>query len=85
MILEVYAVHDAAVGAYNKPLFFRSRGEAVRSFQDAVRDPQNGFSAHGSDFTFWLLGSYDDSNGAIVRIDPERVCGAKDFMIDPAT
>lgn len=50
-----------------------------------MRDPQNGFSAHGSDFTFWLLGSYDDSNGAIVRVDPERVCGAKDFMIDPAT
>lgn len=31
MILEVYAVHDAAVGAYNKPLF------SVRAVRLSVR------------------------------------------------
>lgn len=84
MILEMYAVHDAAVGAFNKPLFFRSRGEAVRSFQDAVRDPANGFGTHGADFTFWYLGGYDDSTGRVICDAPERVCGAKDFILPVA-
>lgn len=85
MILEVYAVHDAAVGAYNQPLFFRSRGEAIRSFQDAVADPSNRFGSHASDYSLWQLATYDDSNGVIGQlVQPQRVCGAKDFLLpDP--
>lgn len=80
MILEVYAVHDAAIGAFNAPLFFRSRGEAVRAFQNACGTEAN-FKTHAKDYTFWLIGSYDDSNGAIVRVEPDRVCGASDFVV----
>ena len=81
MKLEAYAVYDAAVGAYNRPMFFRSRGEAVRSFADAVRDVQSGFSSHGADYSWWYIGTFDDSNGAFEAVTPERVCGALDFIV----
>lgn len=81
MILEVYAVHDAAVGAFNQPLFFRSRGEAVRSFQDAVVDPANKFAGHASDYSFFHVANYDDSKGTFQVFEPDRVCGAKDFLV----
>lgn len=80
MIFEVYAVHDAAVGAFNTPLFFRSRGEAVRAFQNACGH-EAGFKEHAKDYSFWLLGSFDDSNGALLRVDPDRVCSAVDFQV----
>lgn len=79
MILEAYVVHDAAVGAFNRPMFFRSRGEAIRSFEQAVRDPQSGFSSHERDYTFWQVGSFDDASGKFIVLEPERVCGALDF------
>jgi len=82
MKLEVYAVHDAAVGAYNSPLFFRSRGEAVRSFQNGVKDEQSGFSAHAKDYSFWFIGVYDTDSAKLVASELDRVCGALDF-IDP--
>ena len=84
MNLEVYAVHDAAVGAFNRPLFFRSRGEAIRAFQDAVLDPQSGFSAHGADYSFYCVGTFDDESGVLVPFEPGRVCGAKDFILPGA-
>ena len=84
MKLEVYAVHDAAVGAFNRPLFFRSRGEAIRAFQDAVLDTQSGFSAHGADYSFYVVGDFDDLNGQLISREPERVCGAKDFILPDA-
>lgn len=80
MILEVYAVHDAAIGCFNQPLFFRSRGEAVRAFQDASRKEPN-FVAHAADYSFYFLGTYDDANGAFSTGEPDRVCGAKDFVV----
>lgn len=79
-MLEIYAVHDAAVGAFNQPLFFRSRGEAVRAFQNACGTEAN-FKAHAADYSFWLIGSYDDKTGALLRVDPDRVCGAMDFAV----
>ncbi|QCQ85072.1 nonstructural protein [Blackfly microvirus SF02] len=81
MKLDMYAVQDAAVGAYNRPMFFRSRAEAVRSFSDACRSPEAGFSAHAVDYSFWCVGWFDDSTGVVSAIDPERVCGAKDFVL----
>lgn len=86
MKLEVYAVHDAAVGAFVQPLFFRSRGEAVRSFQDAVTDGKMQFAAHPKDYSFWFIGIFDDQTG---RFEPDllqdRVCGALDFQLPPAS
>lgn len=81
MILEVYSVHDAAVGAFNAPLFFRSRGEAVRSFQNAVTNEASQFRDHAADYSFWKVGLFDDSNGYLTAIENERVCGASDFVV----
>ena len=84
MKIEVYAVHDSAIGAFNRPLFFRSRGEAIRSFQDAVADEQSGFRAHASHYSLHQIGTYDDSTGLVEPMSPERVCGATDFLLpDP--
>ena len=84
MNLEAYSVHDSAVGAFNAPMFFRSRGEAVRSFQDACGDPKAGFMSHAEHYSFWYVGQFDLSNGQLVHLvgGPERVCGALDFMLD---
>lgn len=83
MKLEVYAVHDSAIGAFNKPLFFRSRGEAIRSFEQGVRDPANGFVSHPEHYSFWHVGYYDDATAEFIGIagGNDRVCGANDFLV----
>lgn len=84
MKLEAYAVHDAAIGAFNRPLFFRSRGEAIRSFQDAVANPEAGFAAHAAHYSFHQIGTFDDNTGEFVMLSQlDRVCGAVDFLPPP--
>ena len=83
MKLEAYCVHDSAVGAFNRPQDFRARGEALRSFSDAVSNPEAGFSNHAAHYSFYFIGVYDDATGELVANagGPERVCGAQDFLI----
>lgn len=79
MILEMYSVHDAAVGAFLPPFFSRSRGEAIRQFEDAARDT-NRFGTHGKDFALYFVGKWNDENGLFAAVDiPDRIAGALDF------
>lgn len=84
MINHAYTVRDKAVGAFLPIFFVRSRGEAVRSFSDAVNDPGKPFNKHAGDFDLWYLGTFDDATGALALPDggaPERVAGAIDVLI----
>lgn len=63
MIYVMCAVYDKAVGVISPPQFFRSEGEAIRSFTDAVNDPGMQFGKHATDYAFMRLGSYDDATG----------------------
>lgn len=62
MILQMYSVRDKAVEAFLRPLFMRSKGEALRSFLDAVKSNDD-FRAHPEDFDFYFLGEFDDGAG----------------------
>lgn len=63
MKLHVCAVFDTAVGVYTQPVYFRSKGEAIRSFIDAVKDEKSQFSRHAKDYAFVWLGEWDDNTG----------------------
>ncbi|QCQ84623.1 nonstructural protein [Blackfly microvirus SF02] len=77
MKLLMCAVYDSKVSAYSPPIFFRTRGEAVRSFTDACGEEGSHLAKHGSDFRLWLLGHFDDNSGIVVAVSPlEPIIGA---------
>lgn len=79
MKLDVFSVHDAAVGAFLPPFFARSRGEAIRQFADASRDT-NRFGTHAKDFSLYQIGTWSDENGLFGEfLVPDRIAGALDF------
>ncbi|AZL82722.1 nonstructural protein [Apis mellifera associated microvirus 7] len=57
------AVFDKKVNAYMYPQFFRTKGEATRSFMDAVGAEAAPFRKHAEDYVFCYLGQYDDNTG----------------------
>lgn len=61
MILFVCSVYDKKVGAYTPPHFFRSHAEAVRTYERAVVDEKSFMFSNPEDFTFHVLGTFDDS------------------------
>lgn len=78
MKLDVYAVRDAAVGAFMQPFFARSKGEAIRSFTLAVQDEKHDFYRNPADFALFKLGMWDDTSGELEYSPefPEKVISA---------
>lgn len=79
--LGLCAVFDSKVGAYAPPFHVRSRGEAIRSFEDACRDDKMPFKAHPSDFTLYYIGEFDDNSGVLLSSGPERLLGADELGV----
>lgn len=81
MKLLMCAVYDKATGAFFTPMFFRTRGEAIRSFSDAAVDDKSPFAKHPDDYAMFALGEYDDNTGAVVPFDlAEKLITGLDVM-----
>lgn len=61
----VVSIYDRAVGAYSRPAYVRSEGEAIRVFSDEVNKSggDNPMAAHPDHFTLFFLGHFDDEFG----------------------
>lgn len=65
MILFLYSVRDAKVEAFLPPFFERAHGAAIRSFEQACKDPAHSFAKASTDFALYYVGSFDDQTGLI--------------------
>jgi len=77
---QVFSVFDSKVGAYANPFMVRTRGEAIRSFEDACRDEKLPFRAHPTDYRVFYLAEFDDNSGLYYPVSPpEPVIGADEI------
>ena len=56
------SVYDSKGEFYSNPICCKSKGEAVRSFEDEVNDPKSPIFKHPEDYTLFAIGEFDDSN-----------------------
>lgn len=63
--LQVCAVWDSAVQAFNRPIFVPHAQAAVRSFSDEVNrsSEDNTLNKHPDDFELRLLATFDEESG----------------------
>lgn len=78
-VLEVYTVHDSKVGAFLAPWYARTRGEAIRSFTEACKDPNTMFGKYPADYRLWFVATYDEATGFFEVRKPEPVIGADEL------
>ena len=69
MFYKVFTVYDAKAECYMQPFTMRSRGEAVRAFEQSANDPQNNIGRFAEDFTLFEIGEYDDATGRMSQFD----------------
>lgn len=82
MKYKVYTVYDSKVESYSNSLWlFKNKGEAIRSFTDAVNDAKTVFHQHPEDYVFFEIGDYNIDNAELVRYDaPKSVGVALEFL-----
>ena len=68
MIMKMCSIHDGKAEAWMNPMYFQSSGQAVRSFQDVVNDPESDYFKHPEDYSIFELGEFDPREGKIVLL-----------------
>lgn len=63
--LMVYSIYDSKVSFYDRPVFMRNRGEALRGWEIAANDEKTSICAHPHDFALMEIGEFDDQTGAL--------------------
>lgn len=81
MQLRAFSVYDSKTEVYGPPMFFLTRGQAVRSFSDAANDEKAEFSRHAADYTLFEIGSFDQAAGSLLPITPVAVGNALTFRV----
>lgn len=83
MKFQIFTVKDLAVGAFGRPMFMQSKGQALRSFSDEVNRPadDNQMFKHPEDFSLFYLGEWDEESGYFSSGDPEFMTSASTVFI----
>lgn len=80
MKLIAVAVRDSAVDAFMRPFFVPSTAFGVRSFGDAVKDPQSPMATSPQDYALFELGSFDEETGRFENVEsPRQLVRAQDI------
>lgn len=82
---KLYIVFDSKSETYTSPTVNPARGQALRSFGDAVNSGQGVLSQHPEDFTLFEIGDYDTSTGLITLYEARvSVANGLDVKVDDA-
>jgi len=71
--MKIFSVHDSKAEAYLPPIYFKSAGEAIRSFETACSDIQSNFHKYPADFTLVELGEFDELSASIATHTKPRI------------
>lgn len=72
MKYKVCSVFDSKSKLYSQPAFFKTNGEAIRAFMEACKDSKTTVGKYPEDFTFFLLGEFDEETGEINYFDAQE-------------
>ncbi len=81
MILLAFSVYDAAAEAYMAPTFMQTKGQAIRSFADAVNKEDHAFARHADDYTLFHVGMFDESTGKFAPMEPDSLGNALTYVV----
>lgn len=65
MIKKIFSVYDEKAEAFLQPFFMQTTGMAIRAIGDCLNDPNHQFAAHPSDYTLFMIGHFDETNGSL--------------------
>lgn len=83
MLIEVFSVFDMQTNAFSNPFYCQTKGLALRSFMDAVSDPQSPFHRHPDDFALFRVATFDNVECKFENLNvPERVALARELLVD---
>ena len=80
MKLLMFSIRDSAVGEFMRPFFARSKGEAMRMFQNDMKNSDSMVHSNPEHFSLWFVGEFNGADGGVAGEVPECLCKAVDLI-----
>lgn len=83
MIHNVYSVFDSKLATFDRPFYMLSDASAIRSFSDAVNEPNEltrHWHRHPEDYSLFHLGKFNDLVGEFEGIKPISLVTASSLV-----
>ncbi|WNK12594.1 MAG: nonstructural protein [Microvirus sp.] len=61
-------MYDSKVQTFAQPFQMRTKGEALRGWQDVCNDPSTQISKYPEDYSLHELGEYDEETGSFINL-----------------
>lgn len=76
--MRIFSCYDSKAEAYLNPFLLRSRGEALRSFENVVNTPDNNswIYKNPEDYTLFEIGEFDERTGVIKAYEAKVSLGS---------
>ncbi len=81
MKLNIYTIFDTAAGAYMRPFFMQSDGQAMRMFKDMAQDAEHEIGKHPEDYSLFRIGIYDDNRAELIPEQKECLATAQEVLV----
>lgn len=85
MIRKVVSVYDRKAFVFMTPFISLTIGEAVRIFEDAVKDDKTMLNKHPADYSLYHLADFDDVSGTYIPLERHVIAEAVEFLDSSAS
>lgn len=66
MLKKVFSVYDSKSESFTPPMINKTKGEALRSFQDEANNENSILHKHAADYTLMEIGEFDELKGQLL-------------------
>lgn len=74
--LIMFSVYDGKAQCFSRPFFEKNVAGAMRSWEEACKEPSSPFCKYPSDFVLYQIGEFDEDTGKFEDFQPVRMLSA---------
>lgn len=79
--MKIFALRDRKAEVYKTVFTLDTTVDAIRGFESAVNDPKTTYGRYPDDFSLYLMGEVDFSNGRFTIMEsPQEIAYGRDLV-----
>lgn len=73
--MKMFSIYDSKGQFYDKPMFLRTKADAIRGWTELANDQKTTIAKHPADFTLFEIGEFNDLTGVVTMYDAKQSIG----------
>lgn len=82
--MKIFSIYDGKIRSFMRPFMDAHTGSALRSFEEACKEPTSPFAKFPADFVLYEIGTFNTETGLVSPYSPvNQIAAAIDYVRAP--